>query len=93
MCKLRKAQKIIIHRVNPSKVKSYLLFFFKVLNGSAISNDERRGAELDFLKRYGSQYLSIKTKEESIQFHGLYPCYQRLVNGAFITIFTYFMCR
>lgn len=46
-----------------------------------ISHGERRGAEIDYLKRCGKEWLSIKTEEERNNFKFLHPCYQRLVDS------------
>jgi Leucine-rich repeat (LRR) protein len=35
------------------------------LNGSKIEKQERRGAEIDFLKKYGLEYLSLKASQDS----------------------------
>ena len=35
------------------------------LNGSYIEKQERRGAEIDFLKKYGKEYLSYKASNHS----------------------------
>ena len=39
----------------------------KFLNGSFIEKQERRGAEIDFLKKYGKQYLTVQASNDSIE--------------------------
>lgn len=51
----------------------------KILNGLEITPEERRGAEIDYLKRFGLEWLAIKTEEERNNFRIVHPCYQRLV--------------
>ena len=37
------------------------------LNGSSIEKQERRGAEIDFLKKYGKEYLSLQESNDEKQ--------------------------
>lgn len=46
-----------------------------------ITAEERRGAELDFLKRHGREYLQLASDVERTAFFKRYPCYQRLVDS------------
>lgn len=46
-----------------------------------ITPDERRGAELDFLKRHGREYLQLASDADHVAFSKRYPCYQRLVDS------------
>ena len=39
----------------------------KYLNGSIVEKQERRGAEIDFLKKYGKEYLSLQGSEVSTE--------------------------
>lgn len=53
------------------------------LNGSKIEKQERRGAEIDFLKKYGLEYLSLKASQDSKEidiFCNNHPRYDELVN-------------
>jgi len=56
----------------------------KVLNGTIITHEIRRGAELDYLKFHGKEYLSvsrISDKEEGlIEFQRNHPRYDNLVS-------------
>ena len=52
----------------------------KVVNGTEVEKVERFGAEWDFLKKYGLEYLDALKDQEKLQhFHLKYPRYQVLV--------------
>ena len=53
----------------------------KVVNGTEVEKTERFGAEIDFLKKYGLEYLeAIKDLDKLENFCVKYPRYQALVN-------------
>ena len=39
----------------------------KYLNGSIVEKQERRGAEIDFLKKYGKEYLALQGSDASVE--------------------------
>lgn len=39
-------------------------FIFQVLNGQEIAREERRGAECDYIKRYGQKWHESKNNDE-----------------------------
>lgn len=52
----------------------------KVLNGTEIFKTERYGAELDYLKYFGKEYLQlIKAQSELDEFYAKYPRYPELL--------------
>ena len=56
----------------------------EVLNGSQITSEERRGAELDYLKYNGPEYLvrTISSNEaDRKEFFARHPRYQHLVES------------
>ncbi|KAI4470929.1 tubulin-specific chaperone e [Holotrichia oblita] len=52
----------------------------KYLNGSFIASDERRGAEYDYVKKYGLEYLAVRnTPDELKQFLAKHHRYEELL--------------
>jgi len=52
---------------NPIKNDS----FPKVLNGTEIMKTERYGAELDYMKKFGLDWIKVQKEEDSQQKRGL----------------------
>ncbi len=51
----------------------------KVLNGTELTKTERYGAELDYLKKYGLEYLKAKKDGELERFFLRHPTYPKFV--------------
>ncbi|KAK6632446.1 hypothetical protein RUM44_007488 [Polyplax serrata] len=51
----------------------------QVLNGQQVLRDERKGAEIDYLKRFGTTWLALKTEDERKKFNAIHPRYMQLV--------------
>lgn len=51
----------------------------KVFNGSEIKAESRRGAEYDYIKLYGLEWLKVKNTEEKNAFLKLHNRYQELI--------------
>ena len=49
----------------------------KYLNGSIVEKQERRGAEIDFLKKYGKEYLSLQSSDASIEMENFVATHPR----------------
>lgn len=61
----------------------------KILNGTEIHNDERKGAEYDYLKLYANKWLNIeknKLDNLKIEFVNEHPRYPVLVNSKFFLL-------
>ncbi|EEB11830.1 tubulin-specific chaperone E, putative [Pediculus humanus corporis] len=52
----------------------------QVLNGEQILKEERKGADIDYLKRYGREWLGIKNEEDKKTFIKAHPCYLKLIS-------------
>ncbi len=60
------------------------------MNGTEITSEERRGAELDYLKYHGREYLNSlleTTGRPQPEFLAVHPRYLRLVESELIDIF------
>lgn len=54
------------------------------MNGQEILKEERKGAEIDYLKRFGASWLTLKSEEEKNNFNKAHPSYQMLVASKYI---------
>lgn len=95
---------IIIARIATLKVIDgftilYDIYFclFKVLNATEILDSERKGAEYDYLKKYGLEWLSVKNTDKEREFlekHNRYLEFiQSMLVGIILLLLIKLFCR
>ena len=56
----------------------------KMFNRTLIEADERKGAEIDYLKKFGKEWLDLKASDNKLKqdiFHNEHPCYVKLTES------------
>ena len=68
-----------IHQLIIAKIAN-----LKILNGVEIEPGERRGAEYDYIKKYGLEWLKIKGTNQEEEFLRSHNRYQELIQSTLI---------